>query len=574
MSARHHTMEKKIAKIRYKMITLISLILLLGTWQHHFILEGVRAHVEMNSTILGTFAFSIVVAFVFVFKLNNEMVAFNALKEMWEDIQHGPAESSRDPLWKFRRCGRPAQVFQRPRLLGHAYELVTGEVARTKKIRVSVETMNTLVHTIEQSINEEKSMIVYLSGLLVFMGLIGTFIGLLQMVGAIGGIIGSLAQSAGGAGATGAFQELLGALQEPLKGMASGFASSLFGLFSSLVVGLLGRFAGQAANVLKGEFESWLAGVVQFGEDGQTEPASAALAAAPNDAALVGLIGKVMADYAKVSGSFGLVARRLEEMQATQALQSQVAERLLVEFTQMRHGQAQISDRLAATAQIPHAIDELGARMTHLGETVAERVQVDVAGLRGAMEEMNRSQTAALRVVSSHQLQAATYMAGAVDQLSAEIERRASAPSGALLEASIERGLAKGVAEIGQVMRRNADRDEARMARFEQAHADVLHEIARSAASGTGSSEANHLAAKLEQSLGDRLEHMNETVSTAFSAYSSLLHVAMSSLQQAGHAREVEQARLQLFEQQIDEERQRLERLVAEKHRLHSGPVA
>ena len=66
--------------------------------------------------------------------------------------------------------------------------------------------------------------------LLVFMGLIGTFIGLLHMVGSMGGIIGSLASSSGGAGPE-AFQQLLGALQEPLKGMASGFAASLFGLF-------------------------------------------------------------------------------------------------------------------------------------------------------------------------------------------------------------------------------------------------------------------------------------------------------------------------------------------------------
>jgi hypothetical protein len=210
-------------------------------------------------------------AFIFVFKLKNEVIAFNALKEMWDDIRIGPNEQARDPLWRHYRCSRPGRLFKRPRLLGHAYDLVTDELARTKKIRLSVETMNTLVHKISQTIDDEKSLLGYMSGLLVFMGLIGTFIGLLHMVGSMGGIIGSLATSAGGAGATDAIQQLLGALQEPLKGMASGFAASLFGLFSSLVIGLLGRFAGQAAGVLKYEFESWLAGVVQIGDEEDTD---------------------------------------------------------------------------------------------------------------------------------------------------------------------------------------------------------------------------------------------------------------------------------------------------------------
>src|SRR6185437_6766532 len=97
-------------------------------------------------------------------------------------------------------------------------DLVTDELARTKKIRISVETMNTLVHKIGGTIDDEKSLLGYMSGLLVFMGL-------LHMVGSMGGIIGTLASSAGGSGgSTDAFQQLLGALQEPLKGMASGFA--------------------------------------------------------------------------------------------------------------------------------------------------------------------------------------------------------------------------------------------------------------------------------------------------------------------------------------------------------------
>src|ERR1700755_500620 len=264
-------MGKKNGYLSYKMMGLIGLIAIVSVWQWEFISEGVMAHAWTTGSILSAFGFSIIMAFVFVAKLKNEVIAFNALKEMWDDIQIGPTEQIRDPLWRHYRCSRPGRLFKRPRLLGHAYDLVTDELARTKKIRITVETMNTLVHKIGQTIDDGKSLLGYMSGLLVFMGLIGTFIGLLHMVGSMGGIIGTLASSSGGSAGPDAFQKLLGALQEPLKGMASGFAASLFGLFSSLIVGLLNRMAGQAAGVLKHEFESWLAGVVQIGDEEEEE---------------------------------------------------------------------------------------------------------------------------------------------------------------------------------------------------------------------------------------------------------------------------------------------------------------
>jgi hypothetical protein len=136
--------EKQIAHIRYKMIGLVVLIGLGSAWQWDFISEGVMAHVYTTGSILSAFAFAIIMAFIFVFKLTNEVVAFNALKEMWDDIRIGPQEQDRDPLWRHYRCSRPGRLFKRPRLLGHAYDLVTEELARTKKIRISIETRRSM----------------------------------------------------------------------------------------------------------------------------------------------------------------------------------------------------------------------------------------------------------------------------------------------------------------------------------------------------------------------------------------------------------------------------------------------
>ena len=128
-------MEKQIAYIRNKMIGLIAIIAIVSAWQWDFIHEGVMAHVWTTGSILSAFAFAIIMAFIFVHKLKNEVIAFNALKEMWDDIRMGQVEQKADPLWRHYRCSRPGRIFKRPRLLGHAYDLVTDELARTKKIR-------------------------------------------------------------------------------------------------------------------------------------------------------------------------------------------------------------------------------------------------------------------------------------------------------------------------------------------------------------------------------------------------------------------------------------------------------
>jgi hypothetical protein len=419
-------MEKQIAQIRNKMIAMIALILLVSAWQHEFIAEGVTAHVYVTGSILAAFAFAIVMAFIFVSKLKNEVIAFNALKEMWDDIRIGAVEQASDPLWRHYRCSRPGRLFKRPRLLGHAYDLVTEELARTKKIRISVETMNTLVHKISQTIDDEKSLLGYMSGLLVFMGLIGTFIGLLHMVGSMGGIIGSLAGSADAAGPD-AFQKLLGALQEPLKGMASGFAASLFGLFSSLVVGLLNRMAGQAAGVLKYEFESWLAGVVQIG-DQEREDAMAPKAVMAADAQLNGSLvqatATMMADYSKSASSFDDAVRLLHSLQARQ----------------QDHGKLMES--------VVQTLSQVGAGLQALTDSVSKTVATELAATRVMMHDVARAHSGDLKLLADGHADTSVQLAAAIEQ-NAQIAEQLSTQLSDDIEARIHHAVKAAIAPVG-----------------------------------------------------------------------------------------------------------------------------
>jgi hypothetical protein len=501
-------MEKQIAYIRYKMIGLIALIGLVSAWQWDFIAEGVMAHVYTTGSILSAFAFSIIMAFIFVFKLKNEVIAFNALKEMWDDIRIGPNEQVRDPLWRHYRCSRPARVFKRPRLLGHAYDLVTDELARTKKIRLTVETMNTLVHKIGQTIDDEKSLLGYMSGLLVFMGLIGTFIGLLHMVGSMGGIIGTLANSAGGAGSTDAFQQLLGALQEPLKGMASGFAASLFGLFSSLVVGLLARMAGQAAGVLKHEFEAWLAGVVQIGDEEYSDdpvPVTSKASRAAPDNSLIQTVGSILADYAKIAGSFDHAVRLLSDVHVGQ------------------QQQAKLMDRIA------HSLSQMGAGLEILTDGVSRTVTTELAATRVMIREMEGAHSSNLRLLSNNHAQTAVQIAAAIEQ-NAAIAEGMPAQVSASIEAKIDGAMRDAVRPVGLSLAQQMQRLEGSFSVLSRERRGDRSEMPEDRKFGGGDHEQSSSTRVLEDKISEGFDRLNQNVGAAFSAYSGVLKLAVAAL--------------------------------------------
>lgn len=107
-------------------------------------------------------------------------------------------------------------------------------------------------------LDEGRETLRYLAGLLVFLGLLGTFWGLLETVSSVGNVIKSL-RTGGEAGVL--FDELKSGLAAPLAGMGLSFSSSLFGIAGSLVLGFLDLQLGQAQRRLRTDAEDWLAGL-------------------------------------------------------------------------------------------------------------------------------------------------------------------------------------------------------------------------------------------------------------------------------------------------------------------------
>lgn len=247
------------------------MIVFLGTlglvsWQFEFIWTGITSNIYLNSIIISLFFFGITLAFSSAFRLKNEELAFVALQESYDDIKFEEERSKNAPYWRHYRCLEPGIVFTKPRLLGHVFDLTYEKMMRTRQITISIGTMQSLVSEFKTKIVEDRAMLQYVTGILVFLGLIGTFIGLMDMVGSVGGIIGSIANM-DMSDPTAAFTKLIQDLQAPLVGMATGFSSSLFGLFGSLILGLLGRFLAEATGILRGGLESWLSSMADLDGD-------------------------------------------------------------------------------------------------------------------------------------------------------------------------------------------------------------------------------------------------------------------------------------------------------------------
>ncbi len=150
-----------------------------------------------------------------------------------------------------------------PRLLGPMVTMIGDKAGR---LSLSTMSMRSLLDTIQARIEESHEISRYVIGLLIFLGLLGTFWGLLDTVNAVGETIGGL--SGGSGDAVALFEELKGGLQAPLSGMGTAFSSSLFGLAGSLVLGFLELNSAQAHNRFLNELEEWLSSVTKLSSGG------------------------------------------------------------------------------------------------------------------------------------------------------------------------------------------------------------------------------------------------------------------------------------------------------------------
>jgi len=163
----------------------------------------------------------------------------------------------------FRRADPKLETSRPPKLLAPMAAMLGSERTgseRLGRVAMSTQTMRAFLDSIATRLDEARDISRYLTGLLVFLGLLGTFWGLIETVGSVGTIINGL--KAGG-DADSVFDALKEGLAAPLGGMGISFSSSLFGLAGSLILGFLDLQTSQAQNRFYTNLEDWLATTVE-----------------------------------------------------------------------------------------------------------------------------------------------------------------------------------------------------------------------------------------------------------------------------------------------------------------------
>ena len=161
----------------------------------------------------------------------------------------------------FRTGQTGLSVTQEPRLLKPLAKSLTSHVKRDR-FSMSALSLRSVLDGIRTRLDESREISRYMIGLLIFLGLLGTFWGLLGTIEAVGQVI--LGLDVGSRNFAEVFAELKGGLMKPLAGMGTAFSSSLFGLGGSLILGFLDIQAGHAQNRFYDGLEEWLSGMTHF----------------------------------------------------------------------------------------------------------------------------------------------------------------------------------------------------------------------------------------------------------------------------------------------------------------------
>ena len=239
-----------------RMVVFLTLCALVVIVLYKQIWTAFLANAVLNGVIIFVLAFGIALAFRQVIRLFPEIDWVNG----------------------FRLADPGLAVDRPPVLLAPMAALLRDRIGR---MAISAQVMRGILDSIAARLDEARDTSRYMTALLVFLGLLGTFWGLIETMGSIGNVINSL-KPGGDAGAI--FESLKEGLAAPLGGIGIAFSASLFGLAGSLVLGFLDLQMSQAQNRFYTELEDWLSTTVRdLGVGSDAAVAVPAAGAVPGD---------------------------------------------------------------------------------------------------------------------------------------------------------------------------------------------------------------------------------------------------------------------------------------------------
>ena len=324
--------------ILFLVAVLVVLAVLFPQLQNAFL-----ANVPLNGLILGVLLLGIIYNFRQVTMLNPEVAWIESFRYNQPTLSQPKA----------------------PKLLASMATML-GE--RKDRLSLSALSMRSLLDGIQSRLDESRDISRYIIGLLIFLGLLGTFWGLLDTVASIRGVISSLSIGSGDVNTV--FSDLKSGLNAPLSGMGTAFSSSLFGLGGSLVLGFLDLQGGQAQNHFFTQLEDWLSSLTRLssgvlpGDGDHGVPAYVQALLEQTAESLENLqVTLARGEEGRISSNTSMVVlveklgTLTDHMQTEQALMMQLAE----SHTELKNILARLADRVGHSAA---GMDE--ATRTHI----------------------------------------------------------------------------------------------------------------------------------------------------------------------------------------------------------------
>src|SRR6266481_4426527 len=218
-----------------RMVVFLTLCALVAVVLYKQICAAFLNNPGLNALIIGVLAIGIALAFRQVIRLFPEIDWVNGF-----------------------RLADPGLAVERPPVLLAPMAVLLRD--RIGRMAISAQVMRGILDSIAARLDEARDTSRYMTGLLIFLGLLGTFWGLIETMTSVGSVINSL-KPAGDAGVI--FESLKEGLAAPLGGIGIAFSASLFGLAGSLVLGFLDLQTSQAQNRFYTELEDWLSTTVR-----------------------------------------------------------------------------------------------------------------------------------------------------------------------------------------------------------------------------------------------------------------------------------------------------------------------
>ncbi len=299
---------------------------------HQPLLRAFMANPALNGFILAVLLIGIVYAFRQVILIGQE----GAWVEAWQRAQRTATQV---------RVGEPAH------LLAPLAKMLE---SRGPRGTLSAVGTRALLDSVGARLDESREILRYLIGLMVFLGLLGTFWGLLETISSVSDTINAL-NLGGSEDITALFDKLKGGLEAPLAGMGLAFSTSMMGLAGSLVLGFLDLQAAQAQNRFFNDLEEWLSGFTRFAggtvADGDQSVPAYVQALLEQTADSLDNLQRTMARSEDSRNSTGAALLQLNEKLSLLAEQMRAEQGLLLKLTEHQIEMKPIMAKLAQNAE-------------------------------------------------------------------------------------------------------------------------------------------------------------------------------------------------------------------------------